>query len=434
MKKQPEIYDFDDIVFPSVQRIKLNDYTSIYSVPDKSQDICRIQFIFNGGIANERTDYVSRITTLMTNQGSRDLNCKEIAEQLDYCGTNFARSTLSFHSIYDLISLTRLTDKTIPILEQIVKYPVFPKENLAILKRNSIEDLKARMKKTKVVADINFRNLFYGNNHYLGKIPDTEAINSITQDDVINFYDHHIRAKNVKIVLSGNITDNLIKNIGNIFDKDWLKNEKLQPRKRAIIKSTGFNETKIINIPKAVQSSIIIGMPTIGQKDNDYIPLRIATYLLGGYFGSRLMQNIREEKGYTYGIYSQLTTTKEIGCFKISTDCDIRYTYKVIEEVNKEINKLKNDPIFDDELQMVKSSMLSSIAKLVDTPFDIADYIASKNNICSARRFFNSQIEQIKNITAEKIRETANKYLNPERFIIVVATDENMLKKIPFEH
>lgn len=434
MKKQPEIYDFDEIVFPSIKRIKLNDFTTVYTVPDKSQDICRIQLILNGGDADEHLDHLARITTMMTNQGSEQLNCKEIAELLDYCGTNFSSTTVAFYSIYDLITLTRLTDKIIPILEQIIKYPIFPEVNLETLKTNCIEGLKARMKKNKVLAEITFRNLFYGNRHFLGKIPEIQNISKITRDNVIEFYDTYCRAKNVKVVLSGNINDKLITDIGNIFNSEWHKHGKLPKRNRNILKTSGINEIKIVNTPNAVQSSIIIGMPTINRKHEDYIPLRIATYLLGGYFGSRLMQNIREDKGYTYGIYAQLTSSNKTGVFKINTDCDIKYTYQVIREVNIEMEKLKSKLVPDSELQMVKSSMLSSIAKLIDSPFDIADYIASKKNVVAAKRFFNNQIEGIRNITAEKIRETAKKYFNSERFITVIATDENKLKKIPLEH
>ena len=434
MNEQPKIFNFGKIVFPTVKRIKYNDFVSMYLLPNNTQDICRIQVILNGGIAHERINQLARITSLMTNQGSVALDCKAIAEKLDFCGTRFTRTTLPSKSIFDLITLTRLTDDTIPVLEQILKFPIFPEENLNVIKTNLTQALKSQLKRTDAVAELEFKHLFYGNSHYNGRRTDFDKISGITPDDTLNFYNSFLRAGKVKIVLSGNITDNLIAEIGKIFGNDWIKQSKVPARKRSVINSDGIDRTHIFDMPKAIQSSIVMGTPTIGRRDNDFIPLRIVSYILGGYFGSRFMQNIREDKGYTYGIYSLLTSDKKCGCFKIKTDCDVKYTYKVISEVKKEIERIKGEPVGNDELSMAKSCLLSDIARLIDTPFDIADYIATKSSIKSAKDFFNTQIERIQNITAGEIIDTANKYLDTNRFITTIATNENKLKKIPFEH
>ena len=170
-----------------------------------------------------------------------------------------------------------------------------------------------------------------------------------------------------------------------------------------------------------MQSAIKIGIPTILRTHPDYIPLRILITALGGYFGSRLMQNIREDKGYTYSISALLIGMRNNSCITISSQCATAYTQKVIEEIIKEIHKLQTEPISTDELERVKAYMRGDLAKTTDTPFTLSDYYcaAITNNI--PEDYFIKQSMAIDNITPATLQDMAIKYLATNQMLTIVA-------------
>jgi len=185
---------------------------------------------------------------------------------------------------------------------------------------------------------------------------------------------------------------------------------------------------KVVDKDDAMQSSVVFLQNSIMRNHPDYIKLRIVITALGGYFGSRLMKNIREEKGYTYSIGASLLCTKNLSYINISSECDTAYTAELIKEVKIEIEKLRAQEMDNEELSTLKNCMLSDLVKILDTPLSMAGLVTSHLFYSTGTDYFNKQREIIENITAKDIKEIAFKYLNIDNFYIVVAGNEKLMK------
>ena len=173
----------------------------------------------------------------------------------------------------------------------------------------------------------------------------------------------------------------------------------------------------------AVQSAIKIRIGAIPRSHPDYIPLRILITALGGYFGSRLMKNIREEKGFTYGISASLSGRRHEGYIDIETQCDSAYTWKVIDEISAEISRLQHEPLGREELLKVKKYIISSLTKVLDTPSARADYASTDFLYGTGADYFNRQVEITDRITPEELTEVARLHLKPDSALQIVAGD-----------
>jgi Predicted Zn-dependent peptidases len=171
----------------------------------------------------------------------------------------------------------------------------------------------------------------------------------------------------------------------------------------------------------AMQSAVRFGLPIVDRSHPDYAKLRVLNTLLGGYFGSRLMTNIREEKGYTYGIGSSITTLKHSSYLSIATQTATKYTEPLIKEVFYEIDRLKKELVEDDELDMMRGYLMGEMARLFDGLFSIADAHQSLIVNHMTTEYFFRMIDAIQTVTAEELQDLARKYLIEENFYIVVA-------------
>ena len=183
----------------------------------------------------------------------------------------------------------------------------------------------------------------------------------------------------------------------------------------------------IVDKPGAIQAAVSMAIQAIGRNHPDYLALRVLCTVLGGYFGSRLMSNIREDKGYTYGINAFLSGREQDGFVGVSTECDVHYTWQLIDEVKYEMQRLRDQLIPEAELALVRQYMLSDQVKTLDTPFSLASYVASTLLYGVYPEYFNRQIETILNITPQRLQQVAQAYLDLDRLRIVIAGDKSQL-------
>ena len=186
---------------------------------------------------------------------------------------------------------------------------------------------------------------------------------------------------------------------------------------------------QIVDKPQAVQSAIYITLRAVPRRHPDYNRLRVLMMALGGYFGSRLNQNVREQKGYTYGIHAYLAGRRADAFMGINTECATQYTWPLINEVKKEMLRLHTELIPEVELNIVKQHIMSDLAKTFDTPFTMAEYVNSTLLIGTYPEYFNDQVATLEQVTAPELRELAQRYLRPERMRIVIAGDAQALNK-----
>jgi predicted Zn-dependent peptidase len=315
-------------------------------------------------------------------------------------------------------SLNKYFERGLELLSDMYFEPKFSEEELQINLANWKDSLKYNMEKTRFVATNTFDKKYFGNNHPYGHFTEEQDYKNIARDDLIEFHKQHANREMI-ISISGKVP----KDARNLLNKYFGKVE--NKTKFAIPKHEAHPEDErrtFIEKKDSVQSSIVIGGDKIERSHTDYPEFTFTNFLLGGgMLSSRLMQNVREDKGYSYGIYARSQSYKFASYFYIQTDVNCKFTEKTIAEIYKEIDRLKNEPVGKDEIERAQNFLLSDFADSLDGPYNTASaYINNLFFEIDTQKYYDNLIEKILNITPEKIRESAKKYFKTENLLEVI--------------
>ena len=314
--------------------------------------------------------------------------------------------------------LSKHLESLLPLVVDILTESQFPEEEFRNLKNITLQNLKVNQAKTSYLASVGFRQNIFGDSHPYGRSLKENAITEISLNDLKRFYNEFYTYKNCQIILSGNGDQDFYALFNKYFGKNSWGNTSKKSQNYTIQTKTGLT---IIEKENNLQSSIRIGRPMFTLAHEDYFKSYILTEVLGGYFGSRLMKNIREEKGYTYGIHANIISHQREGYFVIGTDVNKENTDNTISEIYKEIEILRSEPVPFDELETVKNYMLGSFFNSINTPFALADKFKMIHFNALDYSFYKKYIQTIQTITPEELKEMANKYFNKHQMTEIVA-------------
>ena len=419
--KSPEIKPFENISIPQARKQTLDNGIPLTIIDNGSEEVNRISLIWDGGSVDAQKSSVASITAGLLREGSTQYNGNQIAEILDFNGAWLKSSVQSHHTSIILHSLNSKSKNVIPILSEIAYNPTFPEKEFNVTKERKAQSTELAMKKVTHLCEIADRELIFGKNHPISKFETPKEIREITIQELKELHNRIYTPNTLGIYLAGRITPQLEDLINNTFGQINLTEK---PSNISVIPAESSSEReKKVNLDEALQSAISISIPTINRNHPDYIPLRLTIMALGGYFGSRLMLNIREDKGYTYGIYAALLGFKEGGVINISTQCDNSYTYKVIDEIKKEIELLKYNNMDNDELNRLKRYAMSQLVTTLDSPFSIMDYYENIRCAGTPEDYFSQQINAINSLSSESIAYYASKYLSADSIYTAIAGD-----------
>lgn len=412
------IPDFSNITIrdylPQVR--KLNNGIPTYTFYSNDSEAVYLKFVFyNAGTMLQDKPLVASFTSKQLNKNTKNYNFQELADEIDFYGLSFIPRTAIERTCLDISFLNRYKENVFPILEQIILYPRFEKSNLDIALSNGKQNYLTKIQQTNFLANKYFMQGIFGKNTPYGRYASIEDFDNVTKEDLNEFWQKHYTLNQCYIMMAGNVDESIFdlmnnyfgnKNIPSISDKFGIDIEPVN--QKGIIRNS---------LNSAMQSSIVMGkiMPKISHED--YIPLAVLNCILGGYFNSRLMSNIREEKGYTYGIDSALVPFRFGNIMVVVSDVAMDKENQTIEEIFKEMTILQNEDVPQNELSIVKNYLTGEMLRSTDGVSEICEnyeYIL-RNNL---RQDYNSyMINQIRNITPAKIRETAQKYLSPDGFL-----------------
>lgn len=419
--KSPIIKPFKNISIPTPRLLTLDNGIPLTVIDNGTEEVNRISLIWDGGSADTHNSSIASITAGLLREGTKKRSGAEIAEILDFNGSWLKSSVQSHHTSVVLHSLNSKSENVIPVLSEIAYQPTFPENEFNITKERKAQSSELAMKKVTHLCEIAERELIFGKEHPISHYQTPVEIRNITRDEIIRHHKHIYTPATCGIYLTGRITSQLEDLINRYFGQIKLTEK---PANINIVPYSPANEhKKTTNLDNALQSALSISIPTINRNHPDYIPLRLTIMALGGYFGSRLMLNIREDKGYTYGIYAALLGFKEGGVINISTQCDNSYTYPVIEEIHKEIELLKHDNMSEDELNRLKRYAMSQVVTSLDSPFSIMDYYENIRCAGTPDDYFNQQIDAINSLSSVLIANLASKYLLSENIYTAIAGD-----------
>ncbi len=421
-KQVPSVKDFENVSLPKPETIILPNGIPVYIIRMGDQDVCRIDVIFSAGRYNEEKTMAAIMTNLMLKEGSSLMSSSQIAENLDYYGA-WLQTSASFHNSYvTLYSLNKYFSETLKILDSLIWSPTFPEKEFEILALRRKQQLMVEQEKVQNLAAQAFFECLFGASHPYGRKPSIESFDSLTRNDLLDYHQEYYIPKSCMLLLTGKVTDEML--VG-LFESFGRYSSDIEVTKEKEISITMSSDREIwVEKDNALQSAVRIGCPVVGREHPDFVGLRILNTVLGGYFGSRLMLNIRENKGYTYGISSSVIGQQKGAYLSISTQTATEYTQPLIAEVYSEIEKLRKELIGEEELSMVRSYLLGELSRLSDGPFSVADAYVSMLANRTTFDYFEKQADSIRNIKSEDLLCLAEKYFSRDVFYTVVAGDK----------
>ena len=415
----PEFREIGNIEIIKAESRPLDNGIPFHIIKAGTEPVIRLEIIFKAGHWFEPYNGVSYFTTKLLSAGTSRLSSREIEEQIAFYGsfidlvTGYDRSTLTIYT------LARHLENLLPLIRDLITDSIFPEAELENLKNISSQNLKVNLEKTSFLASKNFRELLFGKEHPYGRIIDEEAIAKVNGKTLISFYKEKFSSANCDIILSGNGEQNFYELINSHLGKTEWGNYKKEEINFNI--NTTAAKTHLVSKEGSVQSSVRMGIPLFPIEHPDYFKMNLLIEIFGGYFGSRLMKNIREEKGYTYGINASFHSLKNAGYLAIGTDVNKENTTNTINEIFKEIKILKSDLISKEELTTVRNYLIGNFVNSLSTPFGLADKFKSIYYHNLDYSFYDKYIASLKTITSAELRETANLYFKEEEFLEVVA-------------
>jgi zinc protease len=419
-KNAPEPKEIGDIKIQEVEMSCLRNGIPVYSVNAGFQDLVKIEFLFlHDDSFDPDQPIIDSATNRMLSEGTSKYNAQQLAEMVDNFGAFYETEESSDYSSVVLFTLNKHLDKTLPVIREILTDPVFPEDELSTFKQNNRQRLIVENEKVNAVARRKFNEVIFGNNHSYGHYIRPEDYERLNREALQSYHKKNYGSNRCHIIASGRVDYATILSLDKFFGEDnWSGARMLNSDSQPV--SSSKEKGHLIEREGAVQSAIRIGKMLFNKTHPDYIGMTILNTALGGYFGSRLMSNIREDKGYTYGIGSAVVSMKHGGCFFIATEVGAEVTSSAIEEIYKEVEKLRNEPLEKDELLMVKNFMMGSFLKGIDGAFHLADRWKGLLVYGLNYDFLYRYLDTIRTINADDLMQLAQKHLDSQYFYEVV--------------
>lgn len=415
----PPIVDAVDfqLHLKNAERYKLKNGVEVYAINAGAEEVISLEWVFYAGNWQEDQNLIAATTNFLLRNGTSTKTAFQINEHFEYYGSYLNRACYNETATITLHSLTRHIHELLPVVKELIVDSTLPEEELAIYKQNMKQRLKVNLKKSDFVAGRLIDVSLFGEQHPYGKYSKAEDFDAIKREQLLPFYDQYYRQGKLIIFAAGKLPANLEELLNNYFGD--LPNKETSLKK--IIPTPGVEKkSRVINDPDGVQGSIRIARPFPNRHHPDFLKVQVLNALFGGFFGSRLMSNIREDKGYTYGIHSYLQNHIHDSAWMVSTEAGKDVCEATIAEVYKEMKDLREELVDDEELLLVRNYLIGGILGELDGPFQIISRWKNivLNNL--TEEYFYNSINTIKTIPAEEIRELARKYLNPEDFYELV--------------
>lgn len=380
------------------------------------QEVCRVEVVLKSGNWYETRDGISFFTTKMLLEGTHKLSGRQVADKLDYYGAYWeATAGMDFVTL-TVYSLSKYLHEVVPFFLETVLEASFPEKELELLKKVRVQQIRVGKQKTSAVASSGLRALLFGSHHPYGKDLDEEQVALVNVEDLKNYHQSKL-FNQAEVFVAGKLSATQIDSLKNIFSSFPATDFPLT----AVDARTTPPVREIIPVEGSVQSSLRLGKRAVGRQHPDHYHLMLLNELFGGYFGSRLMKNIREDKGYTYGIYSSISYLQNDAFWVVGTDVNREVAIAAVEEVLKEMAILTSEPVPADELDTVKNYMIGTFLTSISTPFSLMDKFRSVHFSKMDYDYYDNLLTSIRTATAEDVMRVANDSFDQESWLQVVA-------------
>lgn len=406
--------DFDVKLKP-YEGFQLDNHTPVYTINAGAEEVVMLELVFYAGNWYEDKNIVAATTNHLLKNGTKNKNAFAINEFFEFYGAFLSRSCFNETATITLHCLNKHLATLLPVVTELITDAIFPESELAIYQQNQKQRLSVNLKKCDFIANRLIDEYIYGFDHPYGKYTSAKDFDQLAQSDLNKFYDQYYTHGNCMVFVAGKLPKDLEsmlnKELGQLpFNK---VDKIIKPIEQVRASQKKYRITNDID---SVQAAIRIGRPFPTRHHPDFPKVQVLNNLFGGFFGSRLMSNIREEKGYTYGIHSYIQNHLHETAWLVSTEAGRDVAEATITEVYKEMALLREEKIDAEELDLVRNYMIGSLLGDLDGPFQIMarwkNYIL--NNLDAD--YFYQSLETVRTVSAEELQELAQKWLQPEDF------------------
>ncbi len=410
-----------ELELPPYVRYTLSNGVEVYAIDLGKVDAMMVSWIFDAGNSYESANGIAAAANSLLRNGTSVRKAFDISEHFDYYGAYLNRACHHETAELTLHCLNQHFRELVPVVAELLTESVYPEEELSIYKKNAQQRLQVNLKKSDFVAGRLIDSYLFGVEHPYGRYNMPEDYQALKREELVEFYRKHYQQGACRIIAAGKLPADLIPMLEKYFGALPLGEPAVGAAvPEFLIRPAGQKKYRVTNDPDGVQGSIRIARNFPNRHHPDFQRVQVLNNVFGGFFGSRLMTNIREDKGYTYGIYSYLVNNRQESALMISTEAGKEVCEPAIEEVYKEMNLLREELIDEEELQMARNFAIGSVLGDLDGPFHVASRWKSILLNGLDVNYFREGIRIVKTITPEELRELAVKWLDPAEFFELV--------------
>ncbi|MDH5381348.1 MAG: insulinase family protein [Cyclobacteriaceae bacterium] len=415
-KIAPIGHALEEIKVPRVEEFILSSGIPVYYYSVDEQPVVKIELLFDSSLFHEFNPAAGTFVSKLFKEGTHSKKSKEINQLFAEWGAFVECSANHQYFTVNIYSMNRVLPKVLTLVSEILNEAIFPEEEIVKLRQQQISQHRINLKKTDFVAHQVYNENLFGLTSPYGKKIDLSDIEEISREEIVRYYNAIVQSRPFTVLIAGYVAKGVIKSMEDVFSAH-----------QTIVGLTGdfkVHDFKVNNIidnwEDAVQTSLRSGRMMPNRKDKDIHKIAVANEILGGYFGSRLMKNIREEKGYTYGIYSRINHLKHASYLTVSAEIIKESKEDALKEINKEIDILLNVPVPKDELEVVKNYMLGTFYNNLSSPFSVLSLFKMLHDSNLEYDYFTDRFRTIQNISSKDLIEIYNKYFDYRQFLSVM--------------
>jgi len=404
---------------PPIQQQSLPNGIPLYWLSGGVEDVVEVDWVFPAGQWHEAKPAVAAATAALLRSGTSKRTALEIAEAFEFYGASLKAGAGPDWATVSLFCLRKHLAALLPLVHEILTEPVFPQSELALYQQNSVQRLLVSLRQCDFVANQRIDAALFGEAHPYGRYTRREKLEALTRADLVEHWRTAYNLGSARIFMGGRLDEADVQAVAALFGGARVGTGHPFAEEFSAAAPTERVQ-RVTNDPAGVQAAVRIGRLFPNRHHPDFAPMVVLNTVLGGYFGSRLMSNIREEKGYTYGIYSSLSPLLHGGSLTIHTEVGRDVAEDAVKEIWKEMHTLRTEEVPEDELLLVKNYLLGGLLGDLDGPFQVlARWRTILLNGFEEGQFYKN-VETYKSITAPQLQALAQQWYTPDDFFEVV--------------
>ena len=405
--------------FPDYDTITTSEGLTLYVIESNRQPTITYRLMFrSGGLFDGEKTGLAEFVASMLDQGVAGKSAFELASEIDFIGASLSASASSDFIAVSVSGLSKYKEQLLDILNSVVRAPTFPEEELEKLKQRTVSNLISERSEPDALIEKLRRKLVYGEGGY-GAFQSEESVASITRDDLVAFHRKHFIPNNASMAVVGQIgQEEGVKLVENRL-RGWRKGS--APEQPELnFPTIGKRSVHLLDRSGSVQSTVRVAQQSVPRSNPDVPELKVVMSVLGGGFSGRLFQNLREDKGYTYGAGSYTANAAKMGAIVSYADVRNEVTADAVGEIFNELNRIREEPIPESELDMHKKYLAGNYMLSLERPMTIAQNVQEIDVYGLAPDYYQTYVAQLMSVTPELALELANKYLHPRKSLVAI--------------